>query len=279
MDYRRDLEIAERAAVAAGRLIAAHYASGGLAVELKADQSPVTQADHDANAAILEILRAAVPDDVVLSEESPDLGELVRDGARLSRPRVWIVDPLDGTRDFVARTGQFSVHVGLAVNGEAVVGAVYHPTTGILFAACKGGGAWRVDGRDPTTRQRVHVSNVATTSELRIGVSRLNASARIGRCLAAAGLADKAVAMGASVKHMAVAEGALEAAINLSSGEQEWDTCAPEVVIREAGGMVSDAEGRPFRYNQPDVTHHHGSIASNGACHAALVELVKREPA
>jgi 3'(2'), 5'-bisphosphate nucleotidase len=205
----------------------------------------------------------------VLSEELPD------PEARLARRRVWIVDPLDGTRDFVARTGQFSVHVALAVDGEAVVGAVYQPTTGVMFAASRGGGAWRAAGE---TRQPLRVSTVADPAALRVGVSRLNASARIWRCLAAAGLEHRAVAMGASVKHMAVADGALEAAINLGGGEQEWDTAAPEVVIREAGGMVTDAEGQPFRYNQRDLAHHRGSIASNGACHAALLELVRRTP-
>jgi len=268
VDYRHDLEIAERAARAAGRIVAEYYARGEIAVELKADQSPVTQADRDANAQIVEILTRDAPDDIVVSEELPD------PAARLDRRRVWIVDPLDGTRDFVARTGQFSVHVALAVDGEAVVGAVYQPTTGVLFLASAGGGAWRVEGE---TRRRLRVSSVTNPAELRVGVSRLNASARIWRCLAAAGLQDRAVAMGASVKHMAVADGALEAAINLGGGEQEWDTCAPEVVIREAGGMVTDADGQLFRYNQRDLAHHRGSIASNGACHAALLDIVRIE--
>lgn len=81
--------------------------------------------------------------------------------------------------------------------------------------------------------------------------------------------------MGASVKLMALARGDLDTVINLSSGEQEWDTCAPEIVIREAGGVFTDADGRPFVYNQPDVSHKRGSIASNGACHASVLTLVQ----
>src|SRR6185295_7654657 len=115
--------------IAGGQIVAAHYARGELAVESKADRSPVTQADRDASARIVDLLRAALPGDAVLSEELPD------DAARLACRRVWIVDPLDGTRDFVARTGQFSVHVGLAVDGEPVVGAVYQPVTEVLFSA------------------------------------------------------------------------------------------------------------------------------------------------
>jgi 3'(2'), 5'-bisphosphate nucleotidase len=266
--YETELAAAEGAALAAGEVIAAHYAKGEIAVESKSDRSPVTQADRDANAVIVEMLRAAFPADAILSEELPD------DRARLAERRVWIVDPLDGTRDFVARTGQFSVHVGLAVDGAAVVGAVYQPVAKILYAAAAGAGAWRVE---PATgrRTRLHVSDVAAPAWSRIGTSRLNATSRITAFLAANRLTDNAVPMGASVKHMAVAAGELDAAINLSPGETEWDTCAPEVVIREAGGMFTDGDGAPFRYNRPDVNHYRGSVASNGATHAAWLELLR----
>src|SRR5215471_436617 len=109
-----------------------HYANVGIEVQTKPDRSPVTAADLEANAVIVDGLRAAFPGDAVLSEESAD------DGARLGNRRVWIVDPLDGTRDFVARTGDFCVHVGLAVGGEAVLGVVYRPTTGALYHARRG---------------------------------------------------------------------------------------------------------------------------------------------
>jgi 3'(2'),5'-bisphosphate nucleotidase len=264
--YAAELAIAGRAAREAGELVAAYYERGPIAVETKADRSPVTEADRAASARIVAVLRAAFPGDWVLSEEEAD------DPARLGRSRVWIVDPLDGTRDFVARTGHFSVHVGLAVDGAAVVGAVYQPVTGALYAAAAGGGAWRTRGGERTP---LRVSSEAAPAALRIGTTRLNATSRLARFLAEAGLAERAVPLGASVKHMAMAEGALDACINLSPGEQEWDTCAPEVVIREAGGAFTDGDGRPFRYNRPDLGHHRGSIASNGACHAALVELLR----
>lgn len=266
MDLSAELAIAERAAREAGELVAAAYARGPIAVETKADRSPVTAADREASARIVAVLRAAFPGDAILSEEEAD------DPARLARRRVWIVDPLDGTRDFVARTGQFAVHVGLAIDGAAAVGAVYLPVAEAMYAAAIGGGAWRTCGGE---RTRLRVSAAARPAELRIGTSRLNATGRLGRFLAEAGLAARAVPMGASVKHMALAEGALDACVNLSPGEQEWDTLAPEVVIREAGGMFTDGDGRPFRYNGRDLGHHRGSLASNGACHAALVALLR----
>jgi 3'(2'), 5'-bisphosphate nucleotidase len=263
--FEEDLAIAERAARAAGEVIRRYYAASDVVVETKADASPVTVADRDANTVICEILRSALPADAILSEESPD------DVRRLSASRVWIIDPLDGTRDFVSRTGQFGVHVALSVDGTAVVGAVYQPVGDVLYSARAGGGAWRTRGE---RRERITISGERDPAALRVGVSRLNASSLLGRFLASAGLETRAVAMGASTKHMAVAEGGLDAVVSLSLGENEWDTCAPEVVVREAGGQFTDGDGNAFRYNLPDTTHYRGSIASNGHSHAWLVQAV-----
>jgi 3'(2'), 5'-bisphosphate nucleotidase len=264
--YDQELEVARQAAREAAAILRRHYAQGGIAVETKADHSPVTQADRDANAVIVERIRAAFPDDGVLSEELPDSG-----GERLGKSRVWIIDPLDGTRDFVARTGDFCVHIALAVEGAGAVGVVARPVTGALFSAVAGAGAFQEAGGE---RERLQVSPARALGELRIGVSRLNASDRLSACLRAAGLDRHLEVMGASVKHLAVARGALDAVINLSPGECEWDTCAPEMIVREAGGTVTDGRGHPFRYNQPDVAHRRGSIVSNGRCHDQLVALI-----
>jgi len=265
VDYARELDVAERAARLGGAAILRHYARGAaVRIEIKPDQSPVTEADLEANAAIVGLLRAAFPDDGILSEELPDGDE------RFGKRRVWIIDPLDGTRDFVARTDQFCVHVGLAVDGVAVVGAVFQPVAGRLYSARAGGGA-HVDEGGGTPPAALRVSRVADLADMRAGVSRLNATGRLGACLAATGLAGRAVPMGASVKYNAIARGELDLVINLSPVEMEWDTCAPEVVIREAGGQFTDGDGRPFRYNQRDTAHRRGSLASNGVIHGALL--------
>jgi 3'(2'), 5'-bisphosphate nucleotidase len=269
VDYARELEAAERAARLGGEAILRHYRRGSdVRIEIKPDQSPVTEADLAANAVIVDLLRAAFPDDGILSEELPDGEE------RFSKRRVWIIDPLDGTRDFVARTDQFCVHVGLAVDGEAAVGAVFQPVAGRLYSARTGGGA-RVDDGDGRPPAALHVSAIGERAQMRAGVSRLNATGRLGACLAATGLDRRAVAMGASVKYNAVARGELDLVINLSPGEQEWDTCAPEVVVREAGGTFTDGDGRAFRYNQRDTAHRRGSLASNGVIHHALLEQLR----
>jgi 3'(2'), 5'-bisphosphate nucleotidase len=171
----------------------------------------------------------------------------------------------------VARTGDFAVHVGLAVGGVAVVGAVYLPVSRRLYSACAGEGATcTIDA----TTERVRVSAVTEISELRLGVSRMHATSALSEFLAASGLAPHATAIGASVKHMRLASGELDAIVSLSTGEHDWDTCAPEVIVREAGGRLTDGLGNAFIYNQADPRHHHGSITSNGRAHDALVALV-----
>jgi 3'(2'), 5'-bisphosphate nucleotidase len=264
-EFAGELEVAALAAREAGAVILAHYARGSIAVDTKADASPVTAADRDANRIIVERLRAAFPDDAVLSEELPD------DGTRRSQRRVWIVDPLDGTRDFIARTDDFCVHIGLAVDGVPVVGAVFRPTAGALFSAAAGAGAFvESDGG----RLPLRVPAVNPPEGLRVGVTRTAATSRLRTFLADTGLAARAVAMGASVKLMALARGELDAVINLGPGEQDWDTCAPDAILREAGGLYTDTAGQPFVYNGPDVTHRHGSVAASPAAHPVMLALV-----
>jgi 3'(2'), 5'-bisphosphate nucleotidase len=263
--YDKELTVAKTVARQAGEIVMRHYARPEIDVQTKSDQSPVTAADLDANAAITEGLSAAFPDDAILTEETPD------DGTRLTKRRVWIIDPLDGTRDFVARTGDFCVHIGLAVDGEAVVGVVYQPVTDALAYAVRGRGAF--EERQGETHV-LQASTLSAPGQIRIGVSRLNLDEGLGKCLAAAGMVDRAVRLGASVKHIALARGELDAVLNLSPNEQEWDTCAPEVIMREAGGTVTNGDGVPFRYNQPDLFRPRGSAASNGHCHALVLRVM-----
>jgi 3'(2'), 5'-bisphosphate nucleotidase len=261
----RELEVARQAAREAGSVILAHYGAAEIEVQTKPDSSPVTAADQAANNVLLGRIRAAFPADGILSEETPD------DGARFSRRRVWIIDPLDGTRDFLAQTGDFCVHVGLAVDGVAVLGVVYHPVKDALYYARKGGGAFLETNGET---RRLTASTRKQPSDLRVGISRLNPDEGLGKCLAASGLAPRAVQMGASTKHMALARGDLDGVLNLSQSEQEWDTCAPEVVLTEAGCMVTDGDGRPFRYNQKDLFRRRGSVASNGQCHPYMLRII-----
>lgn len=264
--YAAELETAREACLAAGAIIRQHYEAGPIAARHKADDSPVTAADLEANDRILALLAARFPADAILSEETTD------DRARLGQERVWIVDPLDGTRDFVARTGDFAVHVGLAVGGRPAVGVVYQPVGDRLFWATRGDGAFV---RDPAGERPVRVSHRAALDSARVGVTRLASTDGLARFLAEAGLAARAENIGASIKMTAVAEGRCEASICLHGREKEWDTCAPELIVAEAGGRVTDIDGAPFVYNRPAVAHARGILMTNGPLHDALAELAR----
>ena len=261
----RELEVARAAARRSGRRDHALLRRADIAVQSKSDLSPVTAADEAANVCLTERIRGAFPEDGFLSEETPD------DEGRLAKRRVWIIDPLDGTRDFLAQTGDFCVLVGLTIDGAPVLGVAYQPVKDAMYFARKGQGAFvEVDG---ATRP-LGASRAQLPSEVRVGISRLNPDEGLGKCLAAAGLAARAVQMGASAKHMALARGEIDAVLNLSAAEMEWDTCAPEVILTESGCTVTDGDGNPFRYNQRDLFRRRGSVASNGKCHGLMLRVM-----
>ena len=264
-NLEHELEVARVAAREAGAAIMRFYGDADVAVTIKPDQSPVTPADEAANECLEKRIRAAFPDDAFLSEESPD------DPSRFGKRRVWIVDPLDGTRDFLAQTGDFCVLVGLAIDGAPVLGVAYQPVKDALYFAQRGGGAFVEVGG---ATRKLGASRLQEPAEVRVGISRLNPDEGLGKCLAAAGLAPRAVQMGASAKHMALARGEIDAVMNLSPAEMEWDTCAPEVILTEAGCTVTDGDGKPFRYNQKDLFRRRGSVASNGKCHSLVLRVI-----
>jgi 3'(2'), 5'-bisphosphate nucleotidase len=272
--FERELAVAEEAARRAGAIILTHYGTQPTAFETKADGSPVSRADLEANAAIVAALHAAFPDDGVLSEESPDLAALPGAPAgRLGKRRVWIVDPLDGTRGFLARTDDFAVHVALAVAGVPSVAVVHQPVGDVLDRAVVDQGAFRVQGG---TTRRLRVSTRDAVADFRVGISRHNAPAALLAWLDQHGLGAEAVRLGASVKYSALADGALDVVLTVTRTEKEWDTCAPQLLVTEAGGSVTDGDGQPLRYNQPAgaIDRPRGIVASNGRCHAQLVGMI-----
>lgn len=262
--FADELALAQSAARAAAAVI---RSIGPHQVVCKADGSPVTAADLQANSAIVDLIRSRFPQDGLLSEESLDTS------ARLGCRRVWIIDPLDGTRDFVEGTGQYAVHVGLAIDGCATVGVVAEPATERLTWAVRGQGAFAQDSAGSINR--LQVSSEARLSAFAVGTSRLAMSANVQDFIDAAPPLLR-VAMGASTKVLAVARGALHAAVWLSAVEKEWDTCAPSVIVQEAGGMMTDVFGDALTYNNADVVHRRGLLASNGSAHQDLVVRAKR---
>ena len=244
-----ELRVAEAACRAGGQAAMQYY--GTREATLKAGGSPVTIADHASNQLIVEMLSTAFPSDAILAEESRD------SAARLDAGRVWIVDPLDGTKEFLAQNGEFAVMIGLAVAGEPVLGVIYLPTTDVLYSAVRGGGTWVARDGDATRLRRAPASPGA----IRLVGSRSHRDPLLDRMQAALGIQDMIRSGSPGVKCGLIAEGKRDLYIHPTSLLREWDTCAPEVLIREAGGDVTDCLGNPLRYNKPDPVQHQGMVA------------------
>jgi 3'(2'), 5'-bisphosphate nucleotidase len=248
--HEHAMRVAVHAARAGGAAAMPWY--GGVRAEAKADASPVTQADLVANEAILAVLASEAPADAVLSEESADRP------TRLGAARVWIVDPLDGTREFLARNGEFSVMVGLSVHGRAVAGAVYAPALGLLMYAAEGRGAWiEEDGGPPRLLRCAPVA-----SPPRMVGSRSHAEPALQRVRHELGAGEPRVSGSVGLKCGLIARGECDLYVHPVPYLKEWDTCAPEVVLREAGGTVTDCRGRPLRYNKPETAQPRGILAA-----------------
>jgi 3'(2'), 5'-bisphosphate nucleotidase len=265
--YERELDVALGLAREAGAAILSYYDSP-LHIERKLDADehaePVTQADRAANELIVQGLRSEFPDDGILAEESIDTER------RLSKRRVWMVDPLDGTNGFIARDGDFAVQIGLAVEGKSVLGVVYQPLPDVLYRAIEGEGAWIE--RKGFERERARVSNESEIERMRLAASRTHRSPRMNQVMETLGLKEEVRRGSVGVKVGLIIEQQSDVYIHLSPRTKQWDTCAPEVILREAGGRFSDLFGEPLGYNQVDVQNRNGLVASNGAAHARIIE-------
>jgi myo-inositol-1(or 4)-monophosphatase len=234
MAYERELERALAAAREAGDIVRRHYERGTRAWE-KSEDNPVTLADLEADAAIRAHLSEAFPDDGILSEE------MVSDGSRLAKSRVWIVDPMDGTKEFTRRIPEFAVSIALTEDGEPVVGVIHNPVADVTVWATRGGGAFR-DGK------AVRVSTCSRLEKAVVIASRTEISRDkfapyedwFGELRPVGSIAWKLACV-------ACGDGDL----NISfAPKNEWDVCAGDVVVREAGGVYTDFDGATRRYNQ-----------------------------
>jgi 3'(2'), 5'-bisphosphate nucleotidase len=231
----------------AGRAILEVY-RGDFEVQLKADATPVTEADLRAHALLVRGLRALTPDVPVLSEEQAEVPYEVRS----AWPRFWLVDPLDGTREFVNRTGEFSVNVALVERGRAAFGVVHGPIEDVAYAGAPDHGAWRREADGAWTAIRVAPPEGRA---LRVLTSRSHAGARTRAWLdALAGDWDVAVAQrGSAIKACLVADGRAHLYARLGP-TSEWDTAASQAVLEAAGGVLRRvADGAPLAYNKPDL--------------------------
>ncbi|MQA67524.1 MAG: 3'(2'),5'-bisphosphate nucleotidase CysQ [Alphaproteobacteria bacterium] len=227
----------------AGRVIMDIYARG-FTVSEKADATPVTDADHAAEALIVPRLQALTPDIPVISEEAAALGRLPRrDGLTF-----WAVDPLDGTREFIARSGEFSVNIGLIRDGIPVLGVVHGPALGVSFFTTGTGRAERARAGDAGIP-------IASRAVPGAGLTVIGSRSHGSSCKVAAFLADKTVAerriMGSALKFGFLADGSANLYPRFGP-TSEWDTAAGHAVVRAAGGRVIAVEGGELAYGKPD---------------------------
>jgi 3'(2'), 5'-bisphosphate nucleotidase len=268
MNLRRELEIAREIALEAAALVR-RFAGGRIAVDHKAGDEPVTEADRAANALIVERLRAAFPDDAILSEELPD------DGSRRGADRVWMVDPIDGTRDFIRGEDGYAVMIGLCVDARPVVGVVSQPPTGVTYGGAVGQEAWRETSAG--SRAPLRPSTIAGPPGVRLVASKSHRTPDVDRFREAFHIKDELNVGGVGLKVALVAEGSRDLYVYQGNRTKLWDTCAPEAILHAAGGRLTDALGRPLDYSSDDLYNRRGLVASNGgSLHDLAIETLAR---
>ena len=266
--YEHELRVALDLAREAGATILEFY-EGPLEIEQKSDsydREPVTQADRVANELIVNALRREFPADGILAEESVDTAH------RLDKQRVWMVDPLDGTNGFIDGNGDFAVQIGLAQDGECVLGVVYQPLTGLLYHAVRGQGTWIL--RPDLEPERARVSAQQDLSMMRLAACRSHRSPRMDKVVKAFKVKEEVRRGSVGIKVGLIIERQCDLYVHLSPRTKQWDTCAPEVILSEAGGQLTDLFDQPLRYNSLEVQNLNGIIASNGVAHEQIVRTL-----
>jgi myo-inositol-1(or 4)-monophosphatase len=252
----RERELAVRAAREAGAVIARYYVPG-IAAREKGPDNPVTKADLEANACIHRLVSEAFPADGWLSEETADSTE------RLGKRRVWVIDPLDGTKEFIQHIPEFCVCIALVEEGRPIVGVEYNPAAGQLYVAVRGEGSTCNDAR-------VHVSTTRNVPDAVVLASR--SEDKRGEWDPFKGRVHVKLTGSVAFKLAELAAGRGDSTFTLTP-KNEWDICAGSILVEEAGGRVTGLDGKPLVFNQPK-TLRPGMIASNGVLHAGLLALI-----
>lgn len=253
-DVCRYLDAVRAIAVEAGQRILEVYNRDFGVVE-KGDGSPLTEADRAAHETIVARLTQLAPDIPVLSEESAAIDYAVR----ATWKRFWLVDPLDGTKEFIKRNGEFTVNIALVEDGHAVLGVVHVPVTAVSYSACVGRGAYKQEGAaapQPIRARRYGGGKAVVVA------SRSHAGRHIEGFLNNIG-AHEVVSMGSALKLCLVADGTADVYPRLGP-TMEWDTAAAHCVVEAAGGSVTDVHARTLRYNKPSLLNPWFMVSGTG---------------
>ncbi len=262
-----ELDIAVELTKKAGQRIIEIYDAGDVIAWQKSDRTFLTQADVDSNDIIVDELKKIFPSHAILSEEEED------NRSRLSNEHLWIFDPLDGTSDFRSRTGDFAVMIAYAHKNEPVFGVVYVPVRDQLYTAEKGKGAFLTESGS-TRRLRV-IPRLLEESVIVLSRKEFTPeeAQEVGRKYGAKG----AIQSGSfGVKVGLIAEGKADFYINNDTNAGEWDSAAPGLILKEAGGTITDYDGKLLAYNKPDPHLPRGAICSTGRIHEDILKAAEK---
>lgn len=252
--WEKELEAMKEAAYLAEKEILRVYHTS-FDVEIKSDDSPVTAADKGADKIIREYLHKKFPEYAFLTEESKDTKE------RLDNDYVFIVDPVDGTKEFVARNGEFTTNIALAFKHEVVVGVINVPMQNKLVFAIKGQGAYMLKRGEGA--KRIHASSKTGPKYVALLSRSFSVSKEKELLETHKEEISSIVVLGAATKFLAIAEGEADMFYRFSGGTKEWDVAAGDIIVSEAGGIMTKPDGSPYHYNREDVYNHEGYILLN----------------
>lgn len=278
--YEREHALAVDLARRASAIIRRHGRLDETTARAKGDGSPVTAADLEADRLIRTEITAAFPADALLTEESAD------DPRRLDNPRCWIVDPLDGTAQFVLGTGDFDVFIALVENTRPVVAASAHPPSGAILSAVAGGGAWLWDADERPGPRRIAIEAHAEPPRLVASTWYRGRETELTLARIASRLdtsPPEVVDTGFTPRKLLTAPRQYDAFIGLAPhwnqiSASEWDTVAPDLLVNEAGGRFTDLQGRPHRYNKPNPRVDGGLLVSaDVGLHERLLAAIRDE--
>jgi 3'(2'), 5'-bisphosphate nucleotidase len=261
-------EVALSAAREASDLVMRVYAEP-FEVAYKGKDDPVTRADHESNALLVDRLSRAFPGLPIVAEES----DPATYAGFADADAIWFVDPLDGTREFVAKNGEFAVMIGLAEQGRATVGVITAPAWGRAFVGVVGEGAWEVaaDG----SRRPIHVSSRSVLDGASMVVSRSRTPPQLAALATSIGRAP--VVLGSSgLKAVMVATGEHDIYLQPGRAGMRWDACSSDALVQAAGGRFTETGGATITYATPELLNTRGLLATNGLLHERLIEALAR---
>jgi len=264
IDLSREFEFACQVAREAAIIVTSFYV-GSSEVEYKSHDEPVTEADRSANRHIVARIQEQFPDDGILSEESKD------DFIRLEKRRVWIIDPLDGTKEFIARNGEFSIMIGFVIDGHAVMGVVMQPDPGLLYGGGQGLGVHLFEDGESIP---LEVSDKKVIREMILVSSRSHRQQIVDTIRKRTHISSERVSGSVGLKVGLISRQLADLYIHPSPGCKEWDLCAPHAILEAAGGTMTDCWGNPITFNNRDVRAHNGLVATNGTIHDRIIKAV-----